>query len=464
MASISLTKEFTWMSLSPEPDFAAFIAIDWADREHAWSMQVAGSTKRETGKFAHTPEAIEAWAMQWAQRFPGRPVAVALEQSRGALLYALSKFSHLVLYPIHPSTSYGYRKAVFPSGSKDDPKDADLQLDLLTLHRDRLRALEPDTEQTRHLQILVEQRRQLVDIRTAHTNRVTAQLKLYFPQVLDWFDDLAAPICRDFLVRWPTLPVLQAEDPAQLRRFFHQHHSRSEARIETRLHEIPQAKPLTEDPAIIGPGVILVRTLLQAAAALNDGIQELEKSIAELASSHPDFFIFDSFPNAGPAMAPRLLAAFGSRRERFGSAHEVQSFSGIAPVMQASGQKRWIHFRWACPKFLRQTFHEYAGLSMKKCSWAREFYDGQRAKGKGHHAAVRALAFKWIRILFRCWQSRQSYQEELYMAARQSRATPQAHHAPSRLPAKQAPSQRGKRKGNSWKSAGEILKSLIDEA
>ena len=94
------------MPLSAEPDFVAFIAIDWADREHAWAMQVAGSSKRETGKFEHTPEAVDAWAMQWAKRFAGRPVAVAVEQSRGALVYALLKFQHLVLYPVHPSTSY----------------------------------------------------------------------------------------------------------------------------------------------------------------------------------------------------------------------------------------------------------------------------------------------------------------------------------------------------------------------
>lgn len=449
-----------------EKDFAAFIAIDWADREHAWAMQMAGCTERETGTLKQTPEAIDAWAMQYAKRFDGRPVAVALEQSRGALIYALSKFPHLVLYPIHPSQSHDYRKAIFPSGCKDDRKDADLLLDLLTLHRDRLRALRPDTEQTRQLQILVEKRRQLVDDRTANTNRATEQLKLYFPQVLRWFDELASPICRDFLERWPTLPQLQAEDPEQVRRFFHQHGSRSARRIETRLREMREAKPLSEDPAIIAPGVTLVRTMLAVAAALNEGIGELEKSIEKVTSTHPDYFIFRSFPGAGPAMAPRLLAAFGSLRERFASVKEVLSLSGIAPVMEASGKQSWTHFRWACPKFLRQTFHEFAGLSIQFCAWAREFYDQQRAKGNGHHAAVRSLAFKWIRILFRCWKSRQAYDDCLYLAARTARACPLpapnagAPNCSSRppLPA------RGKGKDSQLKSVGQILKSLMAEA
>ncbi|HYK58629.1 MAG TPA: transposase, partial [Bryobacteraceae bacterium] len=115
--------------------------------------------QRQQGTLRHAPEAIEAWALQWAERFPGARAGVAVEQSRGALLYALCKYQHLVLYPVHPSTSSDYRKAMYPSGRKDDPGDADLLLDLLTLDRGRRRALEPDTEATRKLQALVEKRR-----------------------------------------------------------------------------------------------------------------------------------------------------------------------------------------------------------------------------------------------------------------------------------------------------------------
>jgi hypothetical protein len=227
-----------------------------------------------------------------------------------------------------------------------------------------------------------------------------------------------------------------------------------------------EARPLTEDPAIITPGVTLVRTMLAVAAALNEGIGELEKSIEKVTSAHPDYFIFTSFPGAGPAMAPRLLAAFGSIRERFASADEVLSLAGIAPVMEASGKQCWIHFRWACPKFLRQTFHEFAGLSIQSCVWAREFYDQQRSKGNGHHAAVRSLAFKWIRILFRCWKSHQAYDDCVYLAARAARACP----LPMPTAVAPASSSRpllpvgGKRKDSQLKSLRHILKSLLAEA
>ena len=150
----------------------------------------------------------------------------------------------------------------------------------------------------------------------------------------------------------------------------------------------------------------------------------LDERIEEAAAAHPDFFIFKSLPGAGPALAPRLLAAFGSQRERYRNAGEVQTYSGIAPVMEKSGKKQWIHFRWACPKFLRQSFHEWAGHSIGYSVWARAYYRQQRGKGVDHHGAVRALAFKWIRIVFRCWKERVAYDESKYLAALTRRASP----------------------------------------
>jgi len=143
-----------------------------------------------------------------------------------------------------------------------------------------------------------------------------------------------------------------------------------------------QAQLLITDPAVIEPSVLLVNTLLALVAALNHGIRQLEKAIEEVVAVHPDYSIFASFPGAGPALAPRLVAAFGSRRERYHSAQQMQSFSGIAPVMQASGRQRWIHFRWACPQFLRQTFHDYAALSVPHSPWAKAFMKSKKAKVK----------------------------------------------------------------------------------
>jgi transposase len=412
--------------MGQEPQFAAFVGLDWADQKHAWCLQAAGATQRESGEVEHTPETVEAWVGQLCRRFGNRPIAVAVEQVKGALVFMLSKYELLHLFPVPPAMSASMRDALYPSGAKDDPRDADLLLDLLLKHRDKLRRLAPDSEATRRVQNLVEERRNLVDEKTAQTNRLTNHLKIYFPQMLGWFDRLDTELVCALLERWPTLEELQKVPPARLRTFFHKQRCRDKELIERRMEGIQQAIPATRDGAVIAAKSAVVKVSAQLIRSLVRGIADLDRKIEEAAAAHPDFFIFESLPGAGAALAPRLLAAFGSQRERYANAEEVQAYTGIAPVTERSGKKKWVHFRWACPKFLRQTFHEWAGHSIAHSQWARSYYQQQRERGKGHHAAVRGLAFKWIRIVFRCWKDEVVYDENKYLAALAKRHSPLA--------------------------------------
>jgi transposase len=413
-------------SLSGEPSFAAFVAMDWADQKHVWSLQSAGSQRREHGAVPHTPEAIEAWVGELSTRFPAQPIALAVEQSRGALVFMLSQYEHLHIYPIHPRAASQFRAALYPSGAKDDPLDANLLLDLLIHHREHLRRLSPDTVETRLIQQLVEARRKLVNEKTRQTNRLTARLKLYFPQILTWFDEVDSERVGALLKRWPTLSALQRAHRQTLRSFFTRHNCRSAEAIDRRVEQIRQAIPAIRDAAVIQSSVAMAEVLTRLIATLRQGIAELDRQIEHAAAAHPDYAIFHSLPGAGPVLAPRLLAAFGSQRERYQSAAEVQQFSGIAPVLVRSGKTAWVHYRWACPKFLRQTFHEWAGHSIGFCDWARAYYQQQRKRGAGHHAAVRALAFKWTRIAFRCWRDRVPYDDARYLDSLRQRGSPLA--------------------------------------
>jgi transposase len=411
---------------SEEPEYVAFVGIDWADEEHVWCWQAAGEKRRENGTLVSKAGAVETWVGELRQRFGLGPIAVAIEQTRRALVWQLSRYEQLYLYVVAPQTSAQFRKTFYPSGAKDDPRDADLLLDLVLQHRDRLRCFAPDTEQTRLVQNLVEERRKLVDEKTAIVNTLTTRLKLYFPQMLEWLDRLDTSLACDWLGRWPTLEKLQKVSPAKLRSFFYRHHSRQRELIDRRIREIAEARPALNDRAIVQVQAAVVPLLVQLLEKLRQGIQQLDQEIAQAAGQHPDYYLFEVLPGAGRVMAPRLLAAMGSQRERYQSASELQTFSGIAPVMECSGKRKWVHSRWRCPKFLRQSFHEWAGHSIAFSPWARAFYQQQRQRGHGHHAAVRSLAFKWMRILFRCWQDRVAYDENLYMVKLAHRGSPLA--------------------------------------
>ncbi len=418
---------------NPEPEFAAFVAIDWADQKHYWSLQVPGLQQIERGAWDNMPEAIEVGVTELHLRLGGRPLAVALEQRRGALVAMLSKYGQLPFYPVHPLTLAQYREAWYPSRSKDDRKDADLLREILCQQRDRWRRLDPDPTARRLLPFQVENRRKLVDQRTALSNRLTDRLKLYDPPILLWFPDSKTLLVGDLLLRWPTLLELQKAKTATREKFFHQHNCRDQQTIQQRWEQIRRAMPATRDEAVIGSARCLALVCVQQIACLQRAIGEWEKEIAELARQQPDWDSFDSLPGAGAVLAPRLMAAWGSRRERFASAAELPCFSGIAPVKEASGNSPWVHRRWACPQFLRQSFHEWAAGSIHFCDGAKAYYDQQRSHKKPHHTAIRALAFKWMRILYRCWQDRQPYREVIYLLSWAKRNPPRqrlAHSVP----------------------------------
>jgi len=402
--------------LPQEPEFAALVGLDWGDRHHHWALHsVDARPPTETGRLENTPEAIQLWAAQLSHRFGGRPIAVALEQQRGAIVYMLSRHAHLVLFAVPPGMSAAYRQVFRPSGAKNDPGDTALLLELLTCHRDRLYRYDPDTPDTRLLQLLVQQRRQTIDDKTAVVLRLTDCLKQYFPHVLRWFASVDSPLVADLLERWLTLDQLQHANPAKLRRFLQQHNCRQPERIQQQIDDIYAAIPASVDEVILEACSRRALGLVKRLRALWPTIQELEARIHELTVRHPDAPIFASLPGAGAATVPRLIAAFGTRRDRFQSAYQVQCFAGIAPVQKASGKTCVIAFRSACPKFLRQTFHEFAGQSIRFSAWAKAFYEQRRARGVPHHSAVRALAAKWIRIVFRCWQDGQPYDEQRYL-------------------------------------------------
>ena len=412
-------------------EYAAFVGLDWADKKHDCCLVDAATGNKEFSIIKHSPQAIQEWATNLRKRFGGRTVAVALEQSWGPLIFALLKYDFLVLYPINPSTLARYPEAFSPSRAKDDPTDADYAVELLIHHRDRLKAWTPDDSKTRTLQYLVEHRRRVVSDRTRASNRMTALLKLYFPQVLEWFPDIRTGLVCDFLLKWPTLQEVRKARRATLEKFFHEHNSARKEALSERLKAIKESIPLTKDEAVISSSVVMIKTLARQMKLTVSAIKEFDQQIAELCSSHADYQLFASLPGSGTVYSSRLLAAFGTDRERFESAEEVARLSGIAPVVERSGKSSWTRWRYLCPKFLRQTFHEYAGESIVHSFWAKAYYESQKANGKSHAKAVRALAYKWIRVIWKCWQTKTMYDEMKYLECLRKRNSPLLKYAAS---------------------------------
>jgi transposase len=399
-----------------QKSIAAWVGIDWADKKHWIVVRPADGSKPFGKAVDHKPESLDEFFLEQQKHYPDQSLGVCLEQSRGPLIYALLKYSFVRIFPVNPRMLSDFRNAFSMCKAKDDPSDADLLSDIGQKHSDRLRELQPDDLSTRTLRFLVEDRRNFVDHRTALHNELTATLKCYYPLALDLLGkELERPMALEFLRRWPTLDKLKKAPEQILRAFFYRHNSRSEERITERIETIKKAKPLTTDEAVLKGMTFKLSRLLKLMGEVQSTVTDYDQEIAKQMENHPDAFLFKSLPGAGPVFAARLAAAFGTVRANYPSAEDMQCFSGVAPVKRESGNQLQVSFRRQRPIFLHQTMVEFAKNSVLPCDWAHLLYDELKKKGKRPFQAYRVIAFKWIRIIRRCWENKVPYDENVYL-------------------------------------------------
>lgn len=394
------------------------IGLDRSDAKADLHLINTRTGQRRSETITTSPESLWEWLAELRQEHPQARVAICLEQPAVHLLPFLETYNWITLFAINPLTLLKFREAFVTSRAKDDAKDAFYLGELLLAHADKLKAWAPQDAPTRAIQQMVFHRRSVVDERTGLTNRLQALLKQYFPQALALCgEDLWRPLATRFLLKWPSLGAVKKAKPGTLAQFYHLNGSRSTKLLEQRLALVQNAVSVTDEMALIQSFVMRVQLVCRELQLVVQTIKEYDRQIATAFAQHPDHEIFDSFPGAGPVLGPRLLASMGSDRDRFVSASNLQRYTGIAPVTKQSGGKRYIHRRYLCPKYHRQSFHEYAKESVLWCRWAAACYLDQRSRGKPHHTAVRALAYKWQRVIFRCWLSRKPYNDQQYAAA-----------------------------------------------
>lgn len=413
------------LSMNPTCPFDLVIGLDRSDKKADLHLIHIPSGKTEQQTIGTSPERLHDWLAQLRQPHPEARVAICLEQPALSLILFLEAYHWITVYAINPISLQKFREAFVTSRAKDDGKDAQYLAELLCTHHQKFKAWLPDDRQTRRLQQLVRHRRAVVDERTGLSNRLKALLKQYFPQALDLCgEDLWRPLATAFLLKWPTLQRLQKAKQEAVKTFYYLHGSRSQKLIAQRLEQIHKAVALTDEAALLESHTLRVQLICRQLLLLHQILAEFDEKIAAAFKEHEDRELFASFPGAGPVLAPRLLATMGSERERYAQASNLQRFSGIAPVTKQSGGKCHIHRRYLCPIFFKQTFHEYAKESILHSRWAAAYYLQQKQKGCGHHTAVRALAYKWQRIIWKCWQTRTPYQEQRYEAALRKNGSP----------------------------------------
>jgi transposase len=411
-------------NITPAAAPAAWIGWDWADQHHDLFLESAEG-KTETLRLGNRPEELHAWLKALGDRFAQGTVVLCLEASRSALLPIFLEYSFLELYLINPKSMARFREVVRPSGSKSDQLDCKLACQLVKSHRELLHTFVAEDSLTQELAQMVRVRRDLVNQRTMTANQLKAVLKLYYPLALELLqDDTTTALAAHFVLKFPTLRAVQEAPLHQVRRFFRGQGCRLTEGLEERLAGIAAATGVSQQAHWNNPNSFMACSLAQMLKAVTTRVEEAEGQILILAQQHPNRALAQSAPGAAAVLEPRLMAVLGTHPEVCASAQQLAVRDGVAPRRVQSGNSCLISRRLAKPQFEHQTWIEFAKCSTLECPWAREFVEAKTKAGKSYYTAIRALAYKWIRILYACWKQGVAYDEARYLKALQKHSSP----------------------------------------
>jgi transposase len=390
------------------------IGVDWADAEHAVWVEDDQGMRVLSRAVPHTAEGLAEWG-RWLdeQRAAGVDLWAAIERPDGRVVDFLLDHG-VVVYPVNPKALDRARDRFRMSQAKSDPFDAQVLATFLRTDHAHLQPLQPSSEAAQELKLLTRDYARLVREQTRLLNQLTATLKEYYPRAREVCPDLTTQRAWAFLRALPTPAALAALTPKQWQRFAKAQHWTSEqaATLWTRLRE-PQ---LPVPAPVVRAKSRLVGVLVAQLAATVQAVADYREAVRDCFGRLPAAEWATTLPAGHGVMVPTIWAELGDAPGRWTSWEHLLGHSGVVPVTVRSGKHQRIQFRFACNRHLRSALQLFALGSLTRSEWARAYYDRQRTRGHRHHAALRALAAKWLKIIFVLWKRHVPYREEYHLA------------------------------------------------
>jgi len=398
-----------------------FVGDDWAEDHHDIEVQDEGGRRLAR---ARLPEGIGGLArlheliaehlteedVDAVTGFVAQSVLIGIETDRGTWISALAAAGYQV-FALNPVQVARYRERHGASGAKSDRGDAHVLAEIVRLDRAHHRPLAGDSPEVEGLKLVARSHQAFIWDRTRHFQRLRSALREYFPAALEAFPDLLAAEALELLERAP--------DPARAARLsrskitaalIRAHRRDPEAKAEA-IQAVLRAPALRQDPAIEGAYAVIVASAVRLIASLSTQIAELQAVVAEGFGRHPDAEIVTSQPGLGPILGARVLAEFGDDHARYADAKARKNYAGTSPITRASGARRVVLARYARNRHLADAAHQWAFCALTASPGARAYYDALRARGTGHHAALRQLGNRLVGILHGCLKTRTAYRE-----------------------------------------------------
>jgi len=391
------------------------LGVDWADAEHAVWVEDEAGTKIMTRTVPETVVGLAEFG-RWLddRRAAGRERWAAIEKPDGRIVDFLLDHG-VVVFPINPKAVDRARDRFRMSGAKSAPFDARVLGGFLRTDHGPLSPLRPSSDAAQELKGLTRDGTRQVRQQTRLLNQLTAALKAYDPRALEVVDDLKRQWGREFRREHPTPDAVARLTEHRGPRWAREHRLSAERATE-------RWGLLARPQLAVPPHVVRVQARLLAAVL--EQLDVTVRAVAAYREAITDFFA--NMPAATWARTlpggqrgttgPRLYAELGDAAGRWQTFRHLQGHAGAVPVTDRSGKQIVVRFRFACHTHLRDTRHQFALHSLQPREWARAYYDRCRRRGHRHHHALRALAAKWLKIVFVLWSRQVPYDETHHLA------------------------------------------------
>ena len=393
-----------------------YVGVDWADEFHqVWVSDAEGKKVAEM-KVEQSPKGMGEFG-RWFDERQAEQIELwaAIEKPQGRIVDFLLDHG-VVVYPVNPKALDRVRDRFRMSQSKSDSFDAHVLADFVRTDHAHLRALEPNSAPAQEFKMLTRDHHRLGRHKTRLINQIEATLKEYYPRPLEVFSDLESKIALDFLTQYPTPRALSDLTRRKWNRFAKREHHPGEARCKE-LWEKLNRPQLGIPEHVVRAKAQLLLVLVAQLKALAQAVESYSEEIQRFFASMPAAKLAQTLPGGkSGTIVPMLWAELGDVKSRWKSFRHLQAEAGGVPVTQSSGKSHVVLFRYACNKLMRYASYWLSFNSLNRCEWANKYYRDQRAKGHHHPQALRALAAKWLKIIFIMWRDDKPYDENYHLA------------------------------------------------
>ncbi len=391
-----------------------YVGIDWAEAHHDVCVEDDRGEVLTKGRVPDGVEGVERiHEMVGARATEPAEVVIGIELDRGLLVAALVAAGYEV-HAVNPLAVSRYRDRLAPAGAKSDPGDARVLAEAMRTDRHLHREVAGDSSEAEAIKVLARAHQSLIWTRQRIGNQLRSVLRDFYPGVLHTFADLASVDAIAVLEIAPTPTAGRALTKAKIRRALAS--GGRKLRLDERAQEIVEGlrAPQLGAPVLVEEAFgHQVTSLVAVLRTLKTQIAELRSELERSFEGHPDAEIITSLPGLSSVLGARVLAEFGDDRTRYLDARARRCYAGTAPITKASGTRKVVLARVARNKRLADACYHWAFSSLRTSPGARSFYDRQRASGKTHHQALRALGNRWVGILHGCLEHRERYREDI---------------------------------------------------